>query len=165
MDTKNVSKDFFGRENLERLARDPRNEVYTYEHETLTHRVPAKEVEAMCRLTRQEALEIKAAHPRWGRTETRLELLRRHPEYETTFCRTHPNCFDTSADPSTDEKNFTRLLFLIYMKERQDTGLITEDLASFSVNNFLLQEFRQDDKAPKPVVALPESSSIPQARF
>jgi hypothetical protein len=172
--TKNVSKNFFGKDNLERLSRQPNTEVYTYEHDQVPANeiLPAKRVEELCVLVRNTALALRRENPRLSRLEMRSEVMKRHPEIGDVFVRRYPYCFDTSADPFTDEKAFKRLLFLIYMRERQESNIVSEDLASFTVNQFLLDEFRTDNKPVSKPVSLPgaessetSSHTIPRAAF
>jgi len=160
MDTKNVSKDFFNRDNLRKLADKPNTEVYEYVHDTPATVVPAKVVEAFIAQTRAEvakycasaaaatAAAATAANRTPTRVQCRLEILRAHPEYHDTYAKTHPRIFDMCCDPKTSDVDFRRLLFLVFMRERQEAGLISDELASFSINNFLLEEFKMPAVAP-----------------
>lgn len=171
METRNVSKDFFNRDNLRKLADKPNTEVYEYVHDApQLEIVPAKVVEAFVTQTRTEvakycsdAIAASANRRQPTRVQCRLEILRLHPEYHDTYVKTHPHIFDTCCDPTTSDVNFRRLMFVIFMRERQEAGLISDELATFSVNNFLLEEFKMP--AAVPATMLPASiDGIPIAR-
>ena len=144
---KEVSQQFFDRSNLERLANQDHTEVYEYVFDKPERLVPVTEVEDLIKEARNRYLQLKMENPYAATRDYRQWVLKDNPTMQS-FSRTHPRIFETCVNPATTEDDLQRIRYLLFLKRRQEAGVITEELATHTLNNFLLTEFKGQQSAP-----------------
>lgn len=134
---------------LEELAQDPRNLVYKFkEREKLpdSEVVPVDEVDA--KIDNLYALycqyrkmfidkKVHVTKKRWTAIKTKILQV---PEWKK-FDHTHPLIVDRVLHPATTGKEIKALKFMIFLKQKQQTGEITDGVEA--LHEYVLKTFGQ----------------------
>ena len=132
--------EYLNQKQLEKLAEDPKNKVYTYVNDEPTYRFTVSEQKRYTVEIRNEYTELRKKHPELSDVKLREEI--RKNKTLDLFAENNTRIFDllTSRNSTTDELNHIR--YMLYLREQQELGNIDTAQAQAMIQDYLITAFK-----------------------
>jgi hypothetical protein len=138
--------EWLNQQQLQELAKDDKNRVYTYTHDKPEHVMGADEVRDRIRNIRERYLHYRALHPEWDDDKIRHYICSEKYCYRD-FAKSHSLNFMNTTNRDTDEKKMNYQYYMLYVKKQVELGMITEEQSRPMVQEYFLKESMK--KTPK----------------
>jgi len=141
--------ELFTKTKLEELASDPTNLVYEYEYDTPDNKKDSKAAMSCLTETRSIYAELRNWYPDWSDEQIREHVLLK--EHFRDFKQSHPTIFQACTSRKTTTEQFSYQVFMIYMLEMQEKGLVSPEEGNQRVREFLIEKFKRGAATPEEI--------------
>lgn len=132
--------EYLNQKQLEKLAQDPKNKVYTYVNDDPTARFTVNEQKRYTAQIRNEYTDLRQKFPDHTDKQLREEI--RKNKTLDLFAENNTRIFDllTSRESKLDEINHIR--YMLYLREQQELGNIDTAQAQAMIQDYLITAFK-----------------------
>lgn len=137
--------EYLTKQQLESLAQDPSNIVYTYEDTTSDANAtekPSDEVKDLMYFTRSQYLVLRERHPDYPDTWVRKQLTTSSVEM-ASFAQSHELIFNHITSATTPESHLRVLEYMLYVKknQQQNSHVSNDDFFKKHILQYLAKVF------------------------
>jgi hypothetical protein len=133
------SPEYFNQRELERLAQNPKNQVYTYVNDEATAKFTAHQQRQYTTYIRSRYLQIRSAQPNLSDYQIREEI--NQEKSVKLFSENNTRIFETLTNRDSSQDYVNHIRYMIYLREQQENGAITEVMAQQMIQDYLVTAF------------------------
>jgi hypothetical protein len=126
---------------LQKLAQDPKNKVYQYEYDTPTTRFTVQQQKQHINDIRSEFIRLHHLHQDWTDDQIRQEIKNQHTSWKS-FSENLNKIFELITNRNTPNEHINHIKYMLYLKEQQNSGNISEATAQETIQNYLISQFK-----------------------
>jgi len=137
----NRSPEYLNQKQLEQLAEDPKNRVYTYVNDEATAKYTVKEQKEHVNRIRHLYLALRSQHADWSDRKIREELRQTHAPLNL-FAENNTRIFETLTTRDATPDSINHIKYMLYLKEQQELGHIDDVQAQSMIQDYLITAFK-----------------------
>lgn len=132
--------EYFNQQELEKLAQDPKNQVYTYVNDEATAKFTAQQQRSLTTQIRNQYLQYRTVTPEQSDDDIRRSL--KSDNNINLFAENNTRIFDTLTNRDSSQDHVNHIRYMIYLREQLENGSINEIMAQQMIQDYLVTAFR-----------------------
>ena len=132
--------EYFNQQELERLAQDPKNQVYTYVNDEATAKFTAQQQRSLTTQIRNQYLQCRSTTPNQSDDEIRTTI--RCNKNIDLFAENNTRIFDTLTNRDSSPDHVNHIRYMIDLREQLENGSINEIMAQQMIQDYLVTAFK-----------------------
>lgn len=133
---------FLSQSEIEKLSDDPKNRVYKYEYDDATQLYTSQEQKKFITSIRTQFQAMRDSDPTLSDREIQKQL-RKNTSIDK-FAENNTKIFETCCKRETTDEQLNHIRYMLYLREQQERGAISEVTAQETIQNYLINSFRTD---------------------
>lgn len=135
-----TSPEYLNQSQIQILAEDPKNQVYTYVHDEPTAKFTAKEQLDLSSVIRIEYLKLRKEFAQYTDIQLREQILNSQPKLKL-FADNNTRIVDTLTNRNSSEDHVNHIRYMIYLRCQVESGFITDIEAQQMIQDYLVRVF------------------------
>lgn len=132
--------EYLNQQQLEKLAQDPKNRVYTYVNDEATAKFTVAEQKKYVQDIRSKYLEIRSQFPDLKDVTIQNEL--RKEKSIDLFAENNTRIFELLTSRTSTQENINHIRYMLYLREQQEQGNIADHQAQSMIQDYLITAFK-----------------------
>jgi hypothetical protein len=133
--------EYLNQKQLEKLAEDPKNKVYTYVNDEATATFTVAEQKQHINHIRQLYLGLREKNPDWSDYRLREEIRNNH-KILNSFAENNTRIFDTLTSKESTLDSVNHIRYMLYLRDQQEGGVIDGVQAQQMIQDYLITAFK-----------------------
>lgn len=137
----NRSPEYLNQKQLEKLAEDPKNRVYTYVNDEATATFTVTEQKQHISHIRNLYLTFRSKNADWSDYRIREEI-RNNNKTLDSFAENNTRIFDTLTSRESTQDSINHIKYMLYLREQKELGNIDDIQAQSMIQDYLITAFK-----------------------
>jgi hypothetical protein len=137
----NHSPEYLNQKQLEQLAEDPKNRVYTYVNDEATATFTVTEQKQHINNIRTLYLALRSKNADWSDYRIREEI-RNNNKTLDSFAENNTRIFDTLTSRESTQDSVNHIKYMLYLREQKELGNIDDIQAQSMIQDYLITVFK-----------------------
>lgn len=137
----NRSPEYLNQKQLEQLAEDPKNRVYTYVNDEATATFTVTEQKQHISHIRNLYLTFRSKNADWSDYRIREEI-RNNNKTLDSFAENNTRIFDTLTSRESTQDSINHIKYMLYLREQKELGNIDDIQAQSMIQDYLITVFK-----------------------
>ena len=132
--------EYLNQKQLEKLAEDPKNRVYTYINDEATAKFTVAEQKKYIQDIRSQYMNLRTLHPEWKDATIQDEIRKDTPT--NLFAENNTRIFELLTSRTSTQESINHIRYMLYLREQQEQGNIADHQAQSMIQDYLITAFK-----------------------
>jgi hypothetical protein len=134
---------YFNQNDINKLAEDPKNKVYTYTHDNPTAIFTIDQQKKHIQDIRNMYLQTRKNSPDLSDIQIRKQIREENKNLDL-FAENNGRIFDTCTSRESTPEHINHIKYMLYLREQKENGAIDETTSQQMIQEYLVSKFKTE---------------------